>query len=102
MANLAVFPAAGARARITVADRVYTCAIGSSPILVPDFDAFVLCSNGWLRVAADGAGTTVQRPARSPAGTPVRVGFEYYDSDVGAAVIWNGKNWINHSSSAIA
>ena len=69
---------------------------------MPDHDAFVLCSNGWLRAAADGAGTTAQRPTKAANGTAIRVGFQYYDSDVGATVIWNGKQWINHASGAAA
>jgi hypothetical protein len=102
MANLAVFPAAGAPTTINVKGRVYTCAIGASPIVVPDFDAFVLLSNGWLRSAADGAGNTASRPTKNANGTPIRTGYQYFDSDVGANVIWNGKNWINHSTGASA
>jgi hypothetical protein len=103
MANVAVFPSANAPTTITVNGRTYTCAIGATPIVVPDWDAFVLTANGWLRAAGDGAGTTAQRPAAAPGGaSPPRVGFEYYDSTVGANVIWNGKNWINHATGANA
>jgi hypothetical protein len=81
MANMMqVFPSAGARTTIVVRGRTYTCPVGST-ITVPDHDAFVLCSNGWLRSALDGAGPTAQRPAKTAAGTAIRVGFEYFDSD---------------------
>jgi hypothetical protein len=102
MANLQVFPSATARTTMTISGRVYSCQVGAAPIVVPDFDAFVLLSNGWLRSAADAAGPTAQRPTKAPNGTGIRTGFQYYDSDVGATVIWNGKSWINHSTGAIA
>ena len=104
MANMMqVFPSAGARTTIVVRGRTYTCPVGST-ITVPDHDAFVLCSNGWLRSALDGAGTTAQRPAANPAtGTPApRVGYGYFDTTVGAKIVWNGKQWINHASGAPA
>ena len=84
MANMMqVFPSAGARTTIVARGRTYTWPVGST-ITVPDHDAFVPCSNGWLRSALDGAGPMSQRPVRSPAGGQVRVGYEYYDSDLGA------------------
>ena len=103
MPNVAVFPSAGSPTTLTVNGRTYTCAIGAAPILVPDWDAFVLRANGWLTTASDGAGTTAQRPTPAPGvASPARVGFEYYDLTVGANVIWNGKNWINHATGATA
>jgi hypothetical protein len=89
---------------MTVNGRVYACAVGATPILVPDFDALVLLSNGWLQSAMDGAGTTAQRPAANPAtGTPApRVGFHYFDTTVGANIIWNGKQWVNHATGVAA
>lgn len=103
MANFQVFPAAGVPTTVTVNGRTYTCAVGSV-ITVPDFDAVELLSNGWLRSANNGSGTTAQRPAANPAtGTPApQVGTEYYDSTVGANIIWNGKNWIHHATGATA
>ena len=102
MANMMqVFPSAGARTTIVVRGRTSTCPVGST-ITVPDHDAFVLCSNGWLRSALDGAGPTAQRPAKMAAGTAIRVGFEYFDSDLGTNLFWNGRNWINHATGAIA
>ena len=105
MANIAVFPSVSAPKTVVVYGRTYTLAVGSTPILVPEGDAFVLCANGWLKSASDGAGTTAQRPtpvASPGGGAQTKVGFEYYDSTVGANVIWNGANWINHATGANA
>jgi len=104
VANLQVFPSATARTTMTVNGRVYACLVGAQPIVVPDFDAMVLLSNGWLASTGDGAGTTAQRPAANPAtGTPApRTGYEYFDSTLGTKIIWNGKSWINHSTGAVA
>lgn len=103
MANVAVFPSANAPTTLSVNGRSYTLALGSAPILVPDFDAYILLANGWLAAARDGAGTTAQRPVTGQAGViNPKLGFEYFDSTVGGNVIWNGKNWINHATGAIA
>jgi hypothetical protein len=118
MTNLAVFPSATAPTTVNIEGRVYTLAVGSAPIVVPDFDAAILQANGWLVAAKDGAGTTAQRPAANPAtGTPApRIGYEYWDTTLGAAlataagggkitgmkVIWNGSSWISELSGVVA
>jgi hypothetical protein len=104
MANLQVFPSANAATTMKVNGRTYTCAVGGTPIIVPDFDAFALLANGWLPSTTGGAGTTAQRPTANPAtGTPApRVGFTYFDTTLGTKIIWNGKNWINHATGAAA
>jgi hypothetical protein len=103
MANMRVFPAANAPTTLVVNGRTYTCAVGSI-LTVPEGDAFVLCANGWLKAASERTGTTAQRPAPNPALgiSPTRIGFEYYDTTVGANVIWNGQNWIRHATGATA
>lgn len=108
MANVAatylVFPSANAQPTMTVNGRTYTCAIGAAPIAVPECDAFMLLANGWLHSAADGSGTTAQRPAANHAlgiSAP-RVGFRYLDTTLNATVVWNGKNWINNVTGAAA
>ena len=102
MANLQVFPSANARTTITVNGRVYTCLVGAAPIIVPDNDAMVLLSNGWLASTGDGAGTTAQRPV-AQTGTPApNVGYSYFDTTLGTKVVWNGKNWINHATGSTA
>jgi hypothetical protein len=75
--------------------RSYAAALGTA-LSVPDFDAAVLESNGWVRCAAHGSGTTAQRPA------PVLLfrGFTYFDSTVGANVIWDGLAWRHHATGA--
>lgn len=100
MANMRVFPSAKAPTTVVVQGRTYTCAIGATPLLVPDFDAFVLMANGWLKSAGDGGGTTVLRPVASYGVAAPKVGFEYYDTDVGGNVIWNGTAWILHTTGA--
>jgi hypothetical protein len=102
MPNLAVFPSAAAPKTLVVNGRTYTLALGATPLVVPDWDAFVLMANGWIAAASDGAGTTAQRPAAAYGVSAPRVGYEYYDSTVGANVIWNGANWINHATGATA
>jgi hypothetical protein len=96
-----VFPSAGAQTTIVVRGRTYTRPVGST-ITVPDHDAFVLCSNGWLRSALDGAGTTAQRPSANPTLgiSPPRVGFHFYDTTIGATVIWNGATWVHYATGA--
>jgi hypothetical protein len=89
---------------MTVNGRIYSCAVGATPIIVPDFDAFVLLSNGWLRSGTDAAGTTAQRPAANSALgiPPPRVGYQFFDTTISANVIWNGKNWIHDATGAAA
>ena len=102
--TLSVFPSASAPTTMTVYGRVYTCALGATPIAVPEGDAFVLLANGWLQSASDGSGTTAQRPVgnHQQGISPPKVGFRYLDTTLGANIIWNGKNWINHATGAIA
>ena len=104
MGQFQLFPAATKCVNpITVEGRTYTCAAGSV-ITVPDFDARVLLNNGWLSSSDNGSGTTAQRPVANPAtNTPgPGIGFQYFDSTVGANVVWNGANWINHATGATA
>ena len=63
MSNIAVFPSANAPKTVVANGRTYTLALGATPVVVPDWDAFVLLANGWLQSASDGAGTTAQRLA---------------------------------------
>jgi hypothetical protein len=71
---------------------------------VPEADAFVLTANGWLKSAMDAAGTTAQRPAANHALgiSPPRVGLRYYDTTIGATVIWNGQTWVYYATGAAA
>lgn len=103
MANLAVAPAAKAPLVVSIQGRTYTGVFNGTPIVVPDFDALVLMSNGWLAMARDGAGTTAQRPTLGFGNTlNPKNGYEYYDSTLGITVIWNGLNWIRVDTGASA
>ena len=77
----------------TVNGRKYTCAQGAS-IQVSDFDASVLETNGWIKTANGGTGTTAQRPVTPPIGTV------YYDTTISANVIWNGFSWVHYATGA--
>ena len=95
MANIQMMPPGnGSQNPCRFNGRSYSAALGSV-ISVPDFDANVLESNGWIRSAADGSGTTAQRPT-----TGLFVGMRYLDSTVGATMIWDGKAWRNHATGA--
>lgn len=102
MANMTIIPGFGVPLSITVNGRTYTSTIGAAPLVVPDFDAFVMMANGWIPTARDGGGTTAQRPTSGLGGGAIKIGHEYYDSTLAANVVWNGKNWIHHSTGATA
>jgi hypothetical protein len=103
MANIAVFPSATAPTTMVVNGRTYTLAVGATPLVVPDFDAYVLEANGWLFYGKDGCGATTARPAANPAtGTPApKVGYEYYDTTLNYIVIFNGSSWVNRLGVAV-
>jgi hypothetical protein len=95
MANIQMIPPGnGSQNPCRFSGRSYTAALGSV-ISVPDFDANVLESNGWIRCAGHGAGTTAQRPT-----TGLFRGMTYFDSTVGANMIWDGNAWRNHATGA--
>lgn len=103
MANMAVIPGSAAPLTVVIQGRTYTSTLGGAPLIVPDFDGLVLLANGWLSTARDGAGTTAQRPTLGLGNVlNPKAGFEYYDSTVGANIIWNGKNWIHHATGSTA
>ena len=59
---------------------------------VLDFDATVLTANGWLRVAQ--SGTTAQRATSSQGnGFAAAPGTPFYDTTVGALLIYDGSAW---------
>lgn len=103
MASFAMFPSQTAPTTVSIEGRTYTLAVGTAPIIVPDFDALVLMNNGWIAYGKNGAGTTAQRPVANPAtGTPAPgVGYEYYDTTLSVMVYYNGKSWIKNDGSAV-
>lgn len=88
-------PSSGFHNPITVNGRVYSCAANGT-LDVPDFDAAVMLSNGWTVTAAGGSGATAVRPVNPKLNT------QFHDTTLGKIVIWDGKNWRDFSSGAIA
>jgi hypothetical protein len=73
------------------AGRSYACAVGSY-VDVPDFDAAILASLGWVRLSPKGAnvGPTSGRPVGAPIDTV------YTDTTISAVVVSDGNgNWLN-------
>lgn len=91
-------PGNGQHNPCTVSGRSYKAALGNI-VSVPDYDAGAMDSNGWIRTAQHGTGTTAQRPAL-PAGT--NAGTTYLDTTLGANVIWDGFAWRAHATGASA
>lgn len=90
MPNVIVHPPADGLHNTGYANgRSYTATPGN-PISVPDFDAQVLCTNGWLRSVSSFAvaqGPTSGRPIAPAAGA------RYSDTTVGREVMWDGATW---------
>lgn len=86
-------PADGLHPTIAVNGRTYTCALGST-IDVPDADAIVMRSNGWIMAASGGVGPTASRPA-----TPA-VAQEFHDTTLAYNVKWDGRTWRNPNTGA--
>jgi hypothetical protein len=90
--TLRVLPPNGAAASITVFGRSYTCAAGAY-LDVPDSDAFIMETNGWVIAAHMGVGATSGRPT-----TNLVKGKRYFDSTLGYTIVWTGASWINPSN----
>lgn len=84
-------PATVQRQTMTVNGRTYTATPGQS-LDVPDFDGAVLTGSGWTFVAESGA--TTDRPKAPPAGR------QYWDTDLGAFLTFDGASWRDPSGSA--
>lgn len=84
-----VYPPRGAANTMIVNGRSYTCAAGQS-INVPDHDAAVLQTNGWIVSTMHGSGATTTRPT-----TGLYVGLPFLDETLGYTIKWNGVAWIN-------
>lgn len=77
--------------------RKYTCAAGAV-IAVPDFDAGILRTSGWVKTHGGTTGPTSGRPV-----TP-DIGTYYLDTTVGAQVVYLGpkQGWVHHATGASA
>ncbi len=80
---------------IVVNGRTYSCALGST-ISVPACDAVALNANGWSPVAW-GSGPTASRPT----GAFLAPGMHWYDTTVGAIIVYDGATWRNVSGAAV-
>jgi hypothetical protein len=92
MATIRMMPPGGGRTTIAVNGRTYTCAVGSA-IDVPDFDAFVMLSNDWVK-AGDAVGATAGRPSNP------NKGQQFHDTTLGYNIVWDGKAWRNPATGA--
>lgn len=57
--------------------------------------ADVLLNNGWLTHAEGGVGATAARP------TKPKKNDKFFDSTVGAVIVYDGKNWRSTSTGAV-
>jgi hypothetical protein len=90
-------PAVGPQS-LTVNGRKYSTTPGN-PIAVPDFDAQILCANGWVLASANlgvATGPTSARPKNVPVNT------RYQDTTVGYEVMWDGATWRHTQTGASA
>jgi chaperone required for assembly of F1-ATPase len=89
MANVIVHAPSSGNMSITVNGRTYKGTPGT-PLTVPDFDAQVMCANGWSLGSANigvATGPTSGRPVNPPVNT------HYQDTTVGYEILWDGKTW---------
>jgi len=68
---------------------------------VPENDALVLESNGWMRSPGH-VGPTSARPVVSDLGAQVLRATIFLDTTVGAFIQWNGTAWINLLTGSVA
>jgi hypothetical protein len=82
----------------TVNGRTYSVAAGAS-IDVPDFDAFVLLSEGWINAAGGSTATTVGTTAQRP--TNPAKNQTYHDTTLGLTIVFDGKSWRNPATGGV-
>lgn len=80
---------------VRVNGRSYTGAPGTAQDVL-DVDADLLEANGWTCFAADGSGTTAQRPA-----TGLFRGMKYADTTLGYGIVYDGAGWRNMAGAAV-
>ena len=57
----------------------------------PDWDASILGANGWIAVCR--VGTTAQRPTGTADPNSPTPGTQFYDTTLGALIIFDGATW---------
>ena len=104
MANIRLAAPVGAPNPFTIPGtspaRKYSCAAGAT-VSVPDFDAVIMMSAGWINslgTHGGNVGTTAQRPVNPPLNTV------FNDTTVGAAVVYGGAKtgWVHHATGAVS
>ena len=92
MTTVRVLPPVDVRYQATSANgRSYTSTPGHV-LDVLESDAAVLTANNWLYVAQ--SGTSAQRPTSSLGnGSTAATGARYFDTTVGALIMFDGKTW---------
>lgn len=100
MPNVRMFPPglpAGGKSTTVQGGRNYTAVPGAFvDALAPD--AHALEANGWARIKPGEVGPTASRPATL--GAPS--GVTFIDTTIPAVVLWDGANWRNVTTGAIA
>jgi hypothetical protein len=90
-------PADGLHNTGTASGRAYTASPGN-PISVPDFDAQILCANGWMLATSSFSitqGPTSGRPGNPSAKT------RYLDTTLGYEILFDGLVWRNPITGAV-
>jgi hypothetical protein len=93
MMTVRMIPPATGSNSITVNGRTYTAAVNST-IDVPDFDAWVMTANNWIATTKFGDGPTASRPANPG------INMHYLDTDLNAAIVFDGLVWRNELTGA--
>lgn len=76
--------------RREVNGRTYSAAPGTV-IDVPDHDGLMLSANDWILVAR--VGTTAQRPTGTADPNSPTPGTQFYDTTLGALIVFDGATW---------
>lgn len=79
--------------------RTYS-AVPGQVVDAPDTDAGILAANGWVKVAFSGP-TSARLPTRSLDGRLYGIaapGTQFFDSDLGYVVVFDGVSWRNPSN----
>lgn len=99
--QMMVMPAPNCANPIAVNGRSYAAPLGTY-LTVPLSDGQVMTANGWLTNCARGAGTTADRPPRGSIDVQAGVdGTTFFDTTVGALIIFDGVNWRHTGTGSI-
>jgi hypothetical protein len=85
-------PVAVAPQKKSINGRSYSGAPGSA-VDIPDFDADILAAEGWIRVAPSGPTSARPTPLTSSAPYIAGPGSRFYDTTLGALIVFDGVTW---------